>query len=440
MKSFEDKLFDMVGNDNDVIPNRINNKIDRILDDLPHKPKCKRRMSAKTILLVATITILSTTTIIANSYYDFFNTGRKSIYDSNKDNIDNLGIKIEKSSTDKGITYMVDSISVDENYMYIKYNIESSENLKKIFSITEENRVFEEFISCYERVYIDGEEVSMPSQRSGYYVNDNLYTGIVRFSIIDKDIKDKFELKLVVDKIGNNKGTWIIESKINRKDTKDLSKIVDLNKEYEVNFGDRKEKFVINKVVLSPLGNQILITNKGRGIDTNFMLFDDKGNELELVYDQVAGNETGETKNVFDFVNTNKDIEYINFVPCRLLEGNPDEAKEMIYDITNLPVNIKTSPNGEVTIKNIEVDKNKLKIMYTVKGEKVVPTMTFLDDTGNAIGATLLEDVDKVTGIHVDTHIYNTDIDLNKIKKVRVFYRGNSYELLEDQAIKIPLK
>lgn len=447
MKNIDDKILELVNKDELRMPDELNSKIDNILDGLPDGSNRNKRVSFKAIAIAATITVMSATTVLAVNNLDFFSRKINSGYDSNQENIKNLSVEIGESANDKGITYTVENVSLDENFMYVFYNIKSDKNLKEIGKNKyDSNGDPSEYLKPSADVYIDGSEHVGVQEGKGYFISDNLYSGVLRVSVIETKINEKFELELMIDNVGNVEGDWDVKASVDKKDSSDKTITVTPKLGHNVDLGYGNLSFIVDKLSISPLGNQIVITEGKNGIGTQFILFDDKGNEMTMTNKQCFGadSENEKVTNTFEFVNTNKDVQYIKLIPYRFLDSIERGDDKLISENINLlPVKFNTSSNGNLTIKEFKIDGSKLEVVYDMKGEVMSPILSFLDENGEKLklgGVRLEQEIDRVTGEHIDTYIYyDKSVDLNSIKKIGIM-SGDNYKLLEDQSIKIQIK
>lgn len=452
MDDFDKLIKGKIKNEKWETSKAFDNTIKSSLDGLENR-RIKKIIPRKVIAVVAVITVLNVTTIFAmtpqgketiKGVVEFFNGQYDQKYISNKNNFDKFNKATGISVEDKGIKVTLDSISVDDNFLNIFYTIESTEPIKKVEKDTPWTAMF---TAPFLISSINGDEKYRGNNNDidAYFKSDKVLKVMKRENISKVNLNDTFDLKITCDEIFGKKGNWIIGTTVSKKDAKVETISVNPNKKATINLSDFKHDINIEKVTLSPFGNQIVIseeTYKNRFF-SYFALYDDKGNSLDVLNTDLQGSSFGKVKNSYEFIKANKDMKYVTLVPIEW-EDKHQEIGKIKNDLNSFPVILNVSKNGKLIIQDMKLENNALKIDYKKEGVVIFdPTFFFYDENGNDIDfgdVYSYSKVDRQNGIYTEILKFtNENIDISKIKKIGVFKQDN-YKLLENQSIKIDLK
>ncbi|MBU3105099.1 DUF4179 domain-containing protein [Clostridium gasigenes] len=428
------------------------NTIKASLDGLENR-KIKKIMPRKIIAIVAMITVVNVTTVFAmtpqgkeliKGVVEFFYGQYGQEYISNKDNFDKFNKETGIIVEDKGIKVTLDNIAVDDNFLNTFYTIESTEPIKKVEEDTGWTALF---TSPTLRLTINGDEkyIGNNNDRDAYFQSDKVLKIMQRENISQVNLNDTFDLRITCDEIFGEKGNWTIDTNVSKKDAKVETISVNPNKKATINLRDFKHDINIEKVTLSPFGNQIVIseeTSEDRFFHS-FALYDDKGNSLDVINTDLQGSYFGKVTNSYEFIKANKDMQYVTLVPIEW-EDKHQEKNKLKSDLNSFPVIFNVSENGKLIIQDMQLENNELKVNYKKEGVVVSDAMFyFYDENGKDIdfGQGYADSkVDRQNGIYTETLKFtNENIDISKIKKIGV-YEKDDYKLLKNQAIKIDLK
>lgn len=299
------------------------------------------------------------------------------------------------------------------------------------------------------------------------YTSENELKGMQRINVSKYNIKNNFNLKIYTNEIFMQKGEWTVSTNIDKSkaitETRkyNVNKNIEIkNKEYSVT--EEKEFDVthylnIDKVIISPFGNEIVVKEKVDAdftkldaiapihLDSKFALVDENNNYLEIVGKGSIGHDstTNGVTNSFEFKLKDKDIKSLRLIPIKYI-GEENRILD-IYDIDKLPITFEMNEYGKVIIEDIQI--NDSKIIYTYYTEGFVPYesgLVFFDENEKEIGfsCSSSENKNKKTG-RITTTInlegYGNDLNLiSKIKKVSA-YNNTKMRLLYDEAIEINL-
>lgn len=439
-----------------LIPEDLNRRIKNTLAGLPDNKKRKRPM-VKIILVAALAITLFGTTVLANTtpvvenmingIISHFDNTRDTRYLTDKEAFEKFNNVVGSSAEDKGIKLTVDNIATDDNFINIFYTIESSAPIN-MFPNNDEAEVFEAFLSTpFLKLKINEKEAgtSNHNDTDAYFQSDKRILKVMRrFNVSQINLPQRFNIEISTDEIFGTKGKWLIAASIDKSDIAVETKTVKPNIHKTIDLGDFKHRITIDQLSISPFGSQIVISEKVKKdrLFDKFIIFDDKGNPLDVLNTDMTRSGFGKSRNSFEFIKGNIQMKYITLVPIKLTEsGNAMMAKESIQ---NLPITFKTCNIGSRVVDQIEFDKNIIRIKYHNEGVELWdPAFQFYDADGNDInfgtcGSSTA--VDRKSGEFTQTLTFaDKNVNFAKIAKIGTYTGGKQLELLEDQQIKIDL-
>lgn len=452
MEDFDVLVKSKIKNENWEIPKTYDKSISTSLDKLKNR-KIAKIISRKVIMIVAAIIILNVTTVFAitpqgkellKGVVEFFSGKYEQKYISDKDKFDEFNKAIGISVEDKGIKVTLDNIAVDDSFLNTFYTIESTDPISKVEKDTPWTANFTAPLLI---TSINGDDgyIGNNNDIDAYFKSDKVLKVMKRENISQVNINDTFNLKITCDEIFGKKGSWILSTKVNKNDIKVDSISVNPNKKATINLSDYQHNINIDKAILSPFGNQIVISEETTNdrFFSLFALFDDKGNSLDVLNTDLAGSRYGKVTNSYEFIKANKGIKFITLVPIEW-KGENIKKRLILKDLKNLPLTVDISKNGKIIIQDIQFDNNAIKINYKKDGVVVYdPGLNFYDENGKELdfGEDDFDNkIDRENGIYTEIHTFTSKrVDLTKIKKIGV-YSQDDYKILRDQAIKIDFK
>ena len=450
---------------NNKIPENVRLKLDdtykKILESENTSKKPIKKV-AKVATIAATITALTLTTGFGLEYMiEYFKFNEDSKYISTQEGVNSLNKVINSSVTDKNIEFIVDSIATDDNYINIFYTIKSDKNIKEI------EKYFEDpfFAKPHLSIYANGEELYETTMIEGEasYVSDTELKGIRRLNITHYNIPNEFNLDIKVDEIFNQKGKWEISTKVDKTEAVSNSKKYNINKDFIVSKSYKDDKDLINvnheinidKVILSPLANQIVIKENIKAIKPdwkpsigyNFALFDQDGVQLDII-DKGLVQGIGSQVNSYEFIKGDKELTSLKYVPIQYNEDVTDERLGA-KSIDNLPIEFKVSENGKWIIDKIDIKDSEILIHGRKEGfvyNGLLASLMFCDENGEQIEfdieSTPISDI--ANDRNNKNQIYSLKFSkkykegINRIKSIDM-YSENSIELMMDQSVAIEL-
>lgn len=438
------------------IPEKLNKNINNTLANLSDNKKYKRPI-IKIALVAALVAAISGTTVLAstnpavknmaNGILSYFNNEKDTRYITDKTSFEKFNKSVGVSAEEKGIKFTVDNIATDDNFMNIFYTIESQSSID-MFPNDDESKIFEAFLSSpFIQLKIDGKEATESNNNDidAYFQSDKILKVMRRFNVSQIDLPQEFDVEISTDEIFKATGKWAIKTSVDKSDIAVETKIVKPNINKIIDLGDYKHNITIDKVSISPFGNQIVISEKTwkNNIFHEFAIFDDTDTNLDVLNTDMSGSSFGKATNSFEFIKGTINMKYISLVPIKFTESHNAIIEKV--DIQKLPITFKTNNTGSRVIDKIEFDKNVISIKYHNEGIQLYdPAFLFYDVDGNDLdigSCGVTSAVDRQTGQFTQTLTFvNKNVDFSKIAKIGTFTGGNRIELLKDQAIKINLQ
>lgn len=444
MSNIDEQLKDKAKSEYIRTPKEYDKKVENILKTLPKIKSTKKY--TKTVAIAIVLTIVTTVSVIATPYIieltggaiDYFKDTENLKYTSDKPELEKYNSEVGYSITENEITFSIDNIAIDDNFMNIYYTLKSEKKLKDLTKY---------IYSPYLEYEIDGEKVQPNNtyHTESYLESDKELKVMERLNISHINIPEDFNLEVFTNEIFEKKGNWNISLNINTEEIKKDTNIVNSNIKATVSNMHRKHNINIEKVIMSPLGNQILISEKSDGLTSVFSMFglqDDKGKFVDVYPGTIAyGGPNGVAKNSFEFENIDNDTNYLTLIPIVSDEAHTNRI--MSEDITRDNIKLKQSEAGSVIIKNINITEKSMAVEYETKG--VVPFASgfqLLDKDNKVIdlGGLIEEKFNRKTGIHTLTKTFSnsTPEKISQISRIGLY--NDSFKLNYDQQIKIPLK
>ena len=212
----------------------------------------------------------------------------------------------------------------------------------------------------------------------------------------------------------------------------------------------------IDRVSLSPLGNIIVITELGAENIANkelltFYILDDKGNfygKLQGDYLESRGNQQEDNTRIIEFYgDVPLDAQYLKLVPYNSRQfgwKNPDASDAVSLVNGSLPARLKYSDHGDVIIESYAASGNELAITYKfdgMAGDYMPPSLIGISARESlGICSWTAHIYDRQTDSYTMTFTYENPIENPDGLMNHIGIHRRDIELLEDQAIVIPLR
>ena len=397
---------------------------------------------------------------ILRNVVEYFNTNNESLYKSDKNDLEKTVSNLNLTTKDNGIELIINSISIDDNYITILHTVKSNKKIEEMSEFYKDAYFANPIVDAY----IDGNSIIPPGiiEHEATYTSDYELKGMRKIDVSNIDIRDNAEIEFCIDEIFGVKGNWNIKAKIDKSKSSEKTHKYNIDKDYTINntYYYNGEKIDINhninieKIIISPLASKMVIKEKQTKsfddwepmLGNGFALFDEKGNSLDVIdkgfngYDPITKIAT----NSIEFIKASEGIKSLTLVPLasKEIENKILEPK----NINKLPITFKVSEYGKLVVVDVKItDKD---IEYTYYKDGVVPNYPgfwFYDENGKevSVSASIKESLDRSTGMYttiLNLEGNNNDISqIRKIKQISTFSQADM-KLVYDQQIKIDLE
>lgn len=304
---------------------------------------------------------------------------------------------VNKSVTDNGITLTINEVLCDDSSLMIGYTIKSEYDIKKIVKIGKElieiqakDENFRPF-SFIRSLKIDGELASSSSSSDGKYLDEHSYINSETMDIGNKNLPPVFKVDLDIKDIYGVKGNWSFKFSVSKDEMLKNTKVFKPNTTVKFPYGNINVK----KVSFTPINTSIKTTVKynkeyinsekleEEGGKFNLFVFDDKGNEI--IEKGVSGNiiqnsPSSDFEYEFRFFSSKDIPKYLTVIPYRINYNIDDYKKYKSADgsifvpptYKNIngvyPIELSQGKIGKLIVKEINIEKDKTVVKYTVEG------------------------------------------------------------------------
>jgi hypothetical protein len=212
-----------------------------------------------------------------------------------------------------------------------------------------------------------------------------------------------------------------------------------------------EHNIIIDRVSLSPLGNILVITDKGgnspanRELFQNYFIVDDKGNFYGQMYTMRTRKnwEEDETTIIEFFGNVPDDAQYLKLIPYNDHGGIGHSAIE----INNLPQKLRESDYGSVIVESCVITDEEVAVTYRYEGmlsASMVLIITAAEDEAPLFGSRRYTWTVPIYNRAEESYT-NVFTFVNPLENAQDIVAGielpqRDIELLENQAIIIPLR
>ena len=205
---------------------------------------------------------------------------------------------------------------------------------------------------------------------------------------------------------------------------------------------------IIDRVKMSPLGNILVMTEKGgespvnRELLNKYYIVDDKGKFYGRTNFYMTSRndwEKDETSVVEFYGSAPDDIQYLKLVPYN---GGLDFGVLDYAELNNLPKKLNFSKYGSVTIESCEITDEAVTFTYRCEGMVEEPLFTLVDENKNHLSnySWIMPAADRNANLYTLVYTFKKPLENAKdiVKGIGLYCMD--IELLDDQAVIIPLK
>ena len=458
--TFDEKLKARAAREGSPIPEGFDSRMDALLDTLPAEvqPTKKRRAPRLAVcigiaaaMVVGAAAAAPAVLEMAQNAIDYFDQNQHSEYANYQGKYEQFNAAVGMSDTNGDQTLTIDNIAVDDSYLMIFSTLKSETplELQEGEQVPLSTRV--EWTAPNFSVEINGEalDTSGPIEKEAELIDEYTLTAVQRIILKDtlpdqfdlllydsstSDIRNSnFQFEMSVDKSAVAVETLTVAPK------QDF--IVDISTEYQGEPIHLHYEPRIERVSISPFGSTITLSEAAVDPLTSFVLRDDKGNYLPVLYTGSVGGGIGRSTNSFEFLGADLDTESVTLIPY-LDEGR---AHKVTGSLDSLP--LTDDSTGGFTLESLDIGEKQATATFSIRGAV---------DYCNAQFSLLLADgtpLDTLTDCYMDfsydrenalciTTIEYPDATPEQIAQITdvSFWQPNELTLLEDQAVTIDLQ
>lgn len=382
-----DKLDEMLkvkaSNEKEHIPDSLDNKINNILNNLPSKKSKKPIIAAGLAAALISAPILSvygSDIPIVKEVIGYFNKNDNSYYIGEKNAYEKYFQNIGETKEDKGIKVTINQVYCDDNYISVFYIVEGGkkDDLNKMRNLH----------SSLEMDF-DGYK-----HEAGIYLEENIdesgkIQGVFRRAVTQSEVPKNFDLKVNFNMAYEIEGNWNFQIKVNKQE-----EVIKNTKEYRPNIEAKVNNGLVHeinieKVVLSPSGNRIVISEKDTGIEPallRFCVYDDKDNLLGVLEDEGGGGFT----NSYKFPIIKNKTNSLKLVPV-IYPNTPDSKNigHYFYNIVGIqdcfPKKIQAPSGGNIIINKIVSNSEGTEVYFQKENLYFDPSLQILNENDEPI-------------------------------------------------------
>lgn len=409
---------------------KIRDNVNDILNaDLTERRMYMKQKIFKTVMIAAALTTVFVTTALAASpagmevienVISYFNSSEAyevTSYEALSAHNEEIGVSASKD----GYTLTLDNLATDDNFLHVFYTITA-----------DNGKISDEYYPWFD-CRINGKLIDGNNQKEeGYLVDEGTFKGVLKLNVSSMEVPESFKFEMYsyadylieddpihnylyneyLDISDEDKSKMLyISITANKNSIKQESIVKEINKDIP------KSSVHIDKIVISPFGNQIVLSTKPvenkdeyesvlRSID-NFALFDDSGKSLDILNSGYSMNIDGSSLNAFEFLKADINTKKFKLIPVINIPQY-DEPEMLTQKIGKYPITFKISDYGKIVITDIRISDGRVEIDYYKDGfVRYDPATIILDDEGN--------------------NIEGLESKLNWMNDTRVNYKDNSY-------------
>lgn len=457
--------------DNIKVSSKLDEYILKGLEDgieIKNSQNSNKNNNKKHYLKIAMMVVAISGATITGAYaidkvIDYFKYNKDSIYKYEEEKMQQHAQIINKSKKHEGVEFTLDTVVADDSYIVINYTVKSD---KKISDMENGEELINNISAAnpFVRLLRDNKEVfdggNMETEAT--FVSDYELKGMIRHRVGRYNIKDGEILTTDTWEVFGIEKDWSIDFKVSKKSTDGNSHKYEVNKsqtitgtmEYKDKIVETKNKFTVDNVTISPLGNLITITEEVDApesdnlpyIGDRFVLLDENNKHLELLPSplKVPDKPNKPISSSYEFLLNNKDIKSMTLVPIEY-ENNINNELLDLTPINKLPMEFEISKYGKIKVDKFEISENQIRYSYEKEG--IIPYLSdliFCDENGDIL---LFENSFSKQSVDRDNNRVDIIIDLEtkkdketakKIKAVNL-YSDNGLTLMYDKKIEISL-
>lgn len=439
------------------VPTGFSERMDSLMANLPEKEQSVRKVPKRIFLVAAGFMVFASMSAVASpvvsemtrGVISYFNAPRDFKYLSQQAVYEQYNSQVGATATDQGITVTVENLAVDDNYINVFYTAKSDTPIQLLGDESDLEQWRINWTAPHFWIKEDGRYIEPPAQNEveAYLEDEYTIKGMQRFAVMET-LEDQMNLELYTNEIFGKEGQWHIPISVDKSSVAVESLTVTPEIKAKVTSGwngERKHNITIEKVSISPFGNQIVISERTDS-PFSFALRDEKGQYLTVIPAATYGGSfLIKATNSFEFIGGRTDMKELTLIP--IVTGSDDDglpAPELVTkDIGSYPIPMPESELGGFIMNSLEITPQKAVATFQQVGAVGIsyPNLMLLDENGENLNYTAYHDdsYNRETGEITITLTFKdvSEEEIAKVKKVGYFTR--SVKLNEHEAVTIKL-
>lgn len=440
------------------VPPGFAERMDSLMANLPEKMRGVRRIPKKILLVAAGFIVFASMSVVASplvgemtsGVIDYFNVPRDFKYISKQAVYEQYNSQMGVSASDQGIKVTVDNLAVDDSYINVFYTVESEKPIR----LLGDEETIEQWRINWTAPHFwfkeDGRYIEPPAQNEIDAYLEDPYTliGMQRFAVVGT-LGDTVNLEIYADEIFGKEGRWHIPLSVDKSSVAVESLTVTPKLKAKVSTGwngEYKHDITVEKVSISPFGNQIVLSERAENTFSQFALRDEQGRYLTVIPTATyGGNFFIKVTNNFEFIGGRTDMKELTLIP--IVTGDEDDGlpapQLMSAEIGSYPIFMPESELGGYVMEDLELTSEKAVATFRQEGAVGIsyPDLRLLGEDGDNLSFTAFHDdsYDRETGKITITLTFKdaSEEDIAKVKKVG--YYARPMKLNEHEAVRIKL-
>ncbi len=440
------------------VPPGFAERMDSLMANLPEKTQRMRRIPKKILLVAAGFIVFASMSVAASPFVGemtsgvigYFNAPRDFKYISKQAVYEQYNSQMGVSVSDQGIKVTVDNLAVDDSYINVFYTVESEKPIR----LLGDEETIEQWRINWTAPHFwfkeDGRYIEPPAQNEIDAYLEDPYTliGMQRFAVVGT-LGDTVNLEIYADEIFGKEGRWHIPLSVDKSSVAVESLTVTPKLKAKVSTGwngEYKHDITVEKVSISPFGNQIVLSERAENTFSQFALRDEQGRYLTVIPTATyGGNFFIKVTNNFEFIGGRTDMKELTLIP--IVTGDEDDGlpapQLMSAEIGSYPIFMPESELGGYVMEDLELTSEKAVATFRQEGAVGIsyPDLRLLGEDGDNLSFTAFHDdsYDRETGKITITLTFKdvSEEDIAKVKKVG--YYARPMKLNEHEAVRIKL-
>ena len=427
-----------------------------------------RRIAACMLICLTLVgNILAATDIpakVIDGISGFFSKTDSAKYENDAEALGELEQYIGKTIEKYGIEITLESIAVDDNFLNLFYTMRSNEMIPKEGDRGDLAALYVPLL----QIEMNGkpwEYMNNGQDQDAYLEDEKTLKVMERIDVAHLELPEQFSIDIMLTDRGEQEKSWIFSDILVQK-IKEPSQNIIVNKPWKVvartldmdQAGNREINLNIDKVIISPLASQIVISEKKGEYAPfqSFALFDQDDQPLEIITQWTGTSpvEKDTCTNGFEFIPTShlKKIKIIPITePERVYEVKGEQIYRDMYQdyeekypiqmkiaINELPTTIERGPLTRYEFLEAYIEDDEMMLKFKINGptrDQLLKTEIYPLDANDQW---LMHSAIKSISIDRKTGIYTLRVSHPTIDNKKANLSGAKYLTLDDGGYLVP--